>query len=371
MAAHEPADASSRPPGGLLGLDPITIASAAFVALALIFVASALVIALALPYGEWDAMSFGAWSRQIAENWPHLRFPEAGASDYHRPLFYFLQGTLWSIFGFHQALGRALSLFFSVVLLVATGWIAARSVRGHRRLSAALAVVVVLLIGAFAPNMASGLSDIPAAAMVALTGALVLAPRLRRVRVPAVAISAALAVLAKPSTLPALVGLAAAVLLGTRTGLKKRGLAAAAIAAGTAVGLVYDVVQAQYVHSSLRDFLTSGTSGGFYSRLADANRNRVLLDAGWLGNDLRFVLLFALGYAVVRLFAPHRVAVVSSFAFAAVWSWLGPHLAGAHGVRVGILGEAGWTQQVAAIALAGIPAFIAMPTLWTQDRTLS
>jgi hypothetical protein len=35
-----------------------------------------------------------------------------------------------------------------------------------------------------------------------------------------------------------------------------------------------------------------------------------------------------------------------------VWSWLGPHLAGASGVRVGILGQAGWTQQIAAIAVA-------------------
>src|ERR1700719_5254830 len=90
--------------------EPSTLAAFAFASLTVLVLALALVVAIFLPYGEWDAMSFGTWSRLIADHWPHLRFAGIGDADYHRPLFYALQGTVWSIFGFHQALGRVLSL---------------------------------------------------------------------------------------------------------------------------------------------------------------------------------------------------------------------------------------------------------------------
>ena len=98
--------------------------------------------------------------------------------DYQRPLFYFLQGTLWSIFGFHQWLGRLLSLAFSIVLIAAVAWTAAKTVRVERRLAAAVAAIVVVLIGAFATHVVSGLSDVPAAALVALTAAVLGMPKL-------------------------------------------------------------------------------------------------------------------------------------------------------------------------------------------------
>jgi 4-amino-4-deoxy-L-arabinose transferase-like glycosyltransferase len=318
-----------------------------------LFILFALVLAIALPYGEWDAMSFGVWSRLIAEHWPHLHFAEASATDYQRPLFYVVQGTAWALFGFHESIGKTLSLLFSLLLLASMAWLAARTVRIERRFAAALAVIVVLLIAAFERYVAAGLSDVPAAAMVAVTAALVVAPRLGRFRLPLVAIAAALAVLSKPTTIAALAGLCCAVLIGRRAELRRRLSAAVALVLGIGLGLVYDAVQASYVHTSLKGFLTTGTSDGFYAKLADENRRRVLLDAGWLGNDLRVVLGFAVVYAVCRLVMSHRRSVAIAFVVAIAWSWLGPHLAGADGVRVGLLASGGWVQQSAAVVLAG------------------
>jgi hypothetical protein len=336
---------------GRRSLDPLSLSAAALLLLAAVFLIAALVVAVALPYGEWDAMAFGSWSRQIAEHWPHIRFTDVGAASYHRPLFYFLQGTVWSIFGFHQWLGRLLALAFSVVLIAGVAWTTAQTVRVERRLAAALAVVVVVLITPFATFVVSGLSDLPAAALVALTAAVLLTPRLGSFRLPLVGVVAALAVLTKPSSLAALVGLGAAVLLGSRTGLRQRATATAAIAAGTVVGLLYDLVQARFVHMGLRSFLTVG-SDGFYANLAASSRKRVLLDGGWLGSELRVLVMFSIAYALIRLAVAHRPAVLAAFVIAIGWSWLGPHLAGQHGVRVGILAAGNWAQQAAVILLA-------------------
>jgi hypothetical protein len=332
--------------------DPVTVVIYVFTGLVVVVLGLSLLVAVALPYGEWDAMSFGTWSRLIAEHWPHLRFAGVTDEDYQRPLFYALQGTVWAIFGFHQALGRALSLVFSIVLIGCVAFTAARSVRVDRRLAAGLAAIVVLLTAAFTRYVAAGLSDIPAAALVALTAALLVAPRLGRPRLPFVTGAALLAALTKPSALPALAGLAVAVLIGPRADLRRRGAAAAAIAVGTGLGLAYDAAQAAYVHVSLREFLTTGTSDGFYARLADADRRRVLLDGAWLSPELRVVMVFALAYAVMRLVAKHRPAVAVAVPAALVWSWLGSHLSGAHGVRAGILGTGTWPVQIAVLVVA-------------------
>src|SRR4029077_539806 len=100
-----------------------------------------------LPYGEWDAMAYGTWSRLIADHWPHIRFAAANAVDYHRPFFYGLQGTIWRVFGFHQSLGRLLSLGFAMLLAAALGFIAWRSVsRRYAEVAAAVAVALVITI---------------------------------------------------------------------------------------------------------------------------------------------------------------------------------------------------------------------------------
>ena len=81
-------------------------------------------------------------------------------------------------------------------------------------------------------------------------------------------------------------------------------------------------------------------------------RRTVLLDGSWLGVDLRILLWFGIVYAIVRVVgAQHRLAVAIALPVAAVWSCLGPHLAAGHGVRVGILGTGGATQQIAVLIL--------------------
>src|SRR5260221_12127436 len=183
-------------------MSPLRIATWIFAALTAVVLVLALFVALVLPYGEWDAMSFGTWSRLIADHWPHIRFASVDAASYHRPLFYVLQGWIWGIFGFHPALGRVLSLLFTIVLLASMAWLAARSSRNDRTFAAALAVIVLLLVTPLERYCAAGLSDVPAAATVAATAALLLARRLGRAQLPLVAIAATLSVLAKPSALP-------------------------------------------------------------------------------------------------------------------------------------------------------------------------
>ena len=97
----------------------------------------------------------------IAEHGPHLRFAAASAVDYHRPFFYVLQ-VLWRIFGFHQALGRGLSLAFAVLLAVAVGFIAWRSVpRRYGELAAGVTVAILITLTWFERYLVSGLTASP------------------------------------------------------------------------------------------------------------------------------------------------------------------------------------------------------------------
>jgi len=288
----------------------------------------------------------------IAEHWPHIRFAAASAVDYHRPLFYALQGTLWRIFGFHQALGRVLSLAFAALLAAAVGFIAWRSVsRRYAELAAALAIAILITLAWFEHYIASGLTDIPIAAMLALTAAIFYVRRLGRARLPLLGLAACLSVLTKPSALPALAGLGAAALLGSRSGLRNRVPDVVALAAGASVALVYDVVQARYLHMGLRAFLTEGT-GGFYASLNARVRADVLLDSSWLGADLRILLVFAVVYALARLVprSTHRLSVAVALVVAILWSWLGPRLAGTGGGPVP--GTGNRLEQIAVLALA-------------------
>jgi len=297
----------------------------------------ALVVAVQLPYGEWDAMSFGAWSRLIATHWPHIRFPSAGAQDYHRPLFYFLQGTVWRLFGFHQALGRVLSLFFGVVLGTALGFIGWKSAsRRYAALTAALAVGLLTLSTVFERYVVSGLSDVPLAAMVALTAAILFVRNRPRVSLPLLAVASCGTVLTKPPGLVSLAALAGANLICARPELRRRALQSGAIGVGAGVALVYDAVQAHYLHLGLRTFLTAGTDG-FYSTLASEHRRATMLDTAWLGTNVRPLLVFALVYAILRVARTrHRASVVGAFVMAAIWTVLGPHLAHiADGIPIG------------------------------------
>ena len=332
------------------------------VAVAIAIFACAALVAATLPFGEWDAMAFGTWAREIAGHWPHLRFADQGPIEYHRPLFYFLEGTLWRVFGFHQALGRALSLVFAAVFAAAVAYAAARSAaRRYAVVAAALALGLVLATAPFEHYVVSGLTDVPVAALVALTAALLFTRRW-----PLVAVAACLALLTKPTALSSLAGLAIAVLVGPRATVRRRAPAAAAIAAGTAVALVYDAVQAHLSHVGLATFLTAGGKDAFYTALAASHRRDALLDESWLGADLRLLLLFALVYAVLRLRVAHRAAVAAALPVAFAWSVAGAYIAGGHGL---VAGSGGPFRSAVVLALAASLLFaLAAPADAVSDR---
>jgi len=360
QATHRPSRAR---PGSL------TLATRAYFAVAVVFLALALLVAIALPYGEYDAMAFGVWSRLIGEHWPTFHFAQAYPGAYQRPVFFVLQGLLWHVFGFHQWLGRLLSLAFSVLLAATVAVLAGRIAPRYRGLAAALSIVVLLTVSYFDRYVAAGLTDVPVAAMIGLTAVLLYARRLGRAQLPLVGVAAALAILTKPSALAALIGLGAAVVIGPRNGLRGRLYALLAIGLGTVAALAYDLSQARYFHMGFWSFFTLG-SGGFWAQLAGQTRRQVLLDGAWLGPDLRIFLWFGFVYAVARIVGSrHRPAVLVAFPISAVWSWLGPHLSGAHGLRVGILGTGGTTEQLAVLVLAASLLFaLAAPDDAVPDR---
>lgn len=341
-----------------------------FGATALLLLLLGLVVAIAVPFGAYDALSLGVWSRLIGEHLTTFHFDPIGAPDYQRPVYFVLQGVVWRVFGFHQALGRLLSFGFALVLVGTVGSLARRTVAEYRALSATLAVLLLLTVTYFENYEAAGLTDIPVAAMVGVTAVVLVARRLGRAQLPLLAVASLLTVLTKPSSLPALIGLGGAVLLGSRSGLRRRAYSAAALGVGAAIALIYDFSQARFLHQSLYAFLTLDTPTHFYANLADQNRRQVLLDGSWLGPDLRSLLWFAIAYAIVRLLvSSHRLAVAIALPVAVIWSWLGPHLAGTHGVRAGILGIGGGAEQAAVLLLTASLLFaFAAPANAIPDR---
>src|SRR5205807_1246630 len=102
----------------------------------------------------------------------------------------------------------------------------------------------------------------------------------------------------------------------------------APLAAGIGVGLVYDAIQANYVHEGLRTFMQAGVNTDYYRTLANEARRYALLDGNWFGDGLRVATIFALAYALLRLAgARHRLAVFAGVPFALLASWLGPWIA--------------------------------------------
>jgi hypothetical protein len=324
-------------------------------AVGIVLVLCAAAVAVKLPFGEWDAMAYSIWSRQIALHWPHFEFAGVPAVDLHRPVFYYLEGTLWAIFGFHQALGRFLALAFGVLLAAALTLTAART--SPRRYGAAAGATVLALLIASYPYeryLVSGLTDVPVAAMITLTAAMLAAACERPRLVPLVALAACLALLTKPTALASLLGLGAAILLGDRAGLRRRAYAVTAVAAGMFVALVYDAYEAHRLHMSTWGFLTMGTDG-FYAALAATRRRQELLDQAWLGSNLRLLVIFGVVYAVVRLAMRHRIALAAALPLALVWSIAGPRLAGeASGI---VSGSGGAIQSVIVLVLAAALLF--------------
>jgi 4-amino-4-deoxy-L-arabinose transferase-like glycosyltransferase len=318
-----------------------------------LFVAIAFMLAVVIPIHAQDALTFGEWSRLISKHW-HLHYEAATPQEYGRPLYYVLQGWVWGVFGFHEPLGRILSGLFSVLLLGALAWLLHRREWGG--LAAALGALALVSMPVFAAQVVSGLTDIPVAALVALAGALLWGRRPGVGAAVAVGVTCALAVLAKPSALLALVGLALAQLLWTESWRSRLLYRVVPIAAGTGLGLVYDAIQAGYVNQGLRTFLQAGVNTAYYRALADESRRYALLDGAWFGDGLRVAAFFAVAYAVLRIAGVrHKPSVAVGVPAALLFSWLGPWLA-AHRSdgTVGSLHSAG-----AAVAAIGMALFLA------------
>ena len=290
-----------------------------------VFLALAFMLAIVIPVHAQDALTFGEWSRLISQHW-HLHYDAATPQEYGRPLYYVLQGWVWGVFGFHEPLGRILSGLFSLLLLGALAWIL--RARDWGGLAAALGALAVVSMPVYAAQISSGLTDIPVAALVALAGAILWGRRPGVGGAIALAVTCALALLAKPSALLALAGLALAQLLVNESWRSRLLYRAVPIAVGVGIGLIYDAVQAGYVHQGLRTFLQAGVNTAYYRALADESRRYALLDGAWFGDGLRVAAFFAAAYAVLRLTGVrHRLCVAVGVPLALLFSWLGPWLA--------------------------------------------
>jgi 4-amino-4-deoxy-L-arabinose transferase-like glycosyltransferase len=326
-----------------------------------LFFTTALVIAVVMPLHAQDALTFGEWSRLIAHDW-HFHYPAVTGQEYGRPLFYVLQGWLWGAIGVDDTSGRILSLCFSMLLLASLAWLM-REERDWGVLAGLLAVLALLATPVFAVQMVSGLTDVPVAALVALTGALVWGRHVSVARAGFAAVAATLAMLTKPSALLALVGLALAQLLVNESWRNRLLYRVGPLCAGIGAGLVYDLTQAEFVHQGLRTFLQAGVNTDYYRTLADEARRYAVFDGNWFGDGLRVAAFFGLLYAVLRLArVRHRFAVAVGVPGALLASWLGPWYA-AHQDRfaVGSLHSPG-----AAAAAIGTALFLVFGL--TADR---
>jgi hypothetical protein len=326
-----------------------------------LFFAAVVLVAIVIPIHAQDALTFGEWSRLISQHW-HFHVPAATPQEYGRPLFYVLQGWLWGLIGFSDVSGRLLSGLFSVVLLV--GLVLLVRDRAWGRLAGLLAVLALIATPVYGAQVVSGLTDIPVAALVAVAGALVWGRRPGPARAATSGAVAALAVLAKPSALLALVGLALAQLLVAESWRGRLLYRVAPLAAGLGLGLVYDATQARYVHQGLRTFLQSGVNTAYYRSLADEARRFALLDGSWFGDGLRVAIFFALAYTALRLArSSHRTAVFAGVPVALLASWLGPWIA----VHERHAGVGALHSPGAAAAAIGTAAFLAAGALSYQD----
>ncbi|HEY8582975.1 MAG TPA: glycosyltransferase family 39 protein, partial [Capillimicrobium sp.] len=265
-----------------------------------LFLAAAALVAVTVPFHATDALIYGRWSRLI-ELGDGIHFDGIGPGFLHRPLVYVVQGGLWDVFGFHEWLGRVWALAFTVVLVWAV-WRVAASDRGGA-LAGAIAAALLVCSPDVVVLAASGLTDVPVAAMVALAGALALWPgtpagRRRAGLAAGIAVAAALAGLAKPSAFTALGGLFGALAIGDRAGLRDRLLwRGAPLALGGLVALAWDAREAARLDTGLVSFL-QGAEGtvsesvvALYGQLNAQSRGSFVAGMEWLGPYLVLPLL--------------------------------------------------------------------------------
>ena len=324
--------------------------------LAALFSIAAVFAAVVMPYRFWDSLAFGSWSRTIAEG--GSLWSDVPAPYLQRPLFYVEQGLAWRALGDDEWIGRVASLSYTVLLVLAV-WLLARRLtpdRDGRAVLPPLAMLVVLASSVVATYAASGMTDVPVAAMVAATGAAVWVDRPGKGRLALVALLAAATVLAKPTGLIALAGLAVAlvVLLDRRS---LRGFSA--IGVGVGIALLYATWQASRIDDGVADFLTAGNDE-FWRERGAAARWDALARAEWFGAGLRLVVLYGLAHAVARMAgARPRVALGLAAVVAIAGSILGPVAADGdspYPFDGSLPGIAAWLVLAGAMTLAPLAA---------------
>jgi hypothetical protein len=312
---------------------PATYSAAAGAAV-LAFLLGALLLAVTVPYHDWDSFDFGAWSKQIAQG-GSLDPLTAGRQGSGRPLFYLLQGGVWAVTGVSFTAGRVLSLVVALMLILAVAGIASQLARTRERrvLQTALAAVFVVAVAPFAQEAIAGKSDVPAAALVATVIYLALRRKDRPRDAVLLAVAALIAVLAKPTVITELLGLGVWLALEPSRPLRRRiRWSVAPLTAGLALGFVYELVMALRFHTGLVSYLETGTSDGIWAQRAVAERWHAALRLDVFGAGLRLPLAFAIVYCVVRTAGlAHRRAMPAALAAGLAWTIGGPIGAGVPG----------------------------------------
>jgi hypothetical protein len=314
---------------------PVRLAAWEATGLSAAVLVAAVFLAIVIPYRNWDALDIGSWSRTIAAGGFHH-----GIYDFQlqKPLFYVAQGLLWRGIGYHEATGRILSLSFSVVLTAGVWILAGRLTDDERgrRLLRALALTILLASSAFTTYAISGLSDIPLAAATCGT-AVLLVSKLGRARLPLVAAAAAATVLAKPSGLIALAGLALACVLFLRDPEKRRRalLGLIGIAFGAFCALGYDAWEAHRLDESLSDFLFGNANWDYWRRRAASTRAPTIIRGAWLGDAVSLLVLHGLVFGVARALGLRlRLSLLLAAVAATTWTLAGPMVADGEAPRL-------------------------------------
>jgi hypothetical protein len=367
----------------------------AFLALILLI---SLFLALVVPYHATDALVYGAFSKELARQGGFL-LDQVGFASYARPLFYAPQGWLWWVFGAHDWIGRLFSLAFFVLLLWSVFRLACD--RSLSPLAPWLAVLALFAVPDVVAQAFAGQTDVPVAALLAAAGVMLWRRPAGWSAVVLLVVLALAAVLAKATAWPALLGLALAHLLGSRAQLRDRIVwGVVPLAAGTFLGLVYDLVMARHFGVSLDVFLGGafGTTDGdtsaaaaastagpfaqlvpsaavgerissaFHNLFHESARYSAVGRAEWLGPYVRIVLLYALLYAIARVARlAHRRAVLVALAIAIVLFVLAPIvLPGSTS-----LSDMGAAAMLGSVLLVGVLfASIWCPPQWLPSQLL-
>ena len=143
----------------------------AMTAVVALFVAAVLWVAVWVPFHATDSLIYGRWSRLIADT-GDLHFDGVGSGFLHRPLVYVGEGWLWRVLGFSEPVGRLWMALFLIVLVAAVWRLAA--IEGGAAVGALAGVLLVATPDVVA-LAASGLTDVPVAACIALCGVVALA----------------------------------------------------------------------------------------------------------------------------------------------------------------------------------------------------